>query len=107
MGAVRRLTGVTQQAEATQNQANAQVAATEQASQAAATSLRQSAKAAADQQRMLAARSAAEAKASEAVSRPLETAEVQVDEVSTESSASGARRKRARFGTGYTSGVSV
>lgn len=65
----------------------------------------QSAKATADQQALLAARSAAEAKASDAVSQPLQSADVQLDDSGDSNSARN--RRKASFGRNYSSGVSI
>lgn len=81
-----------------------QVAATEQAAKDQANALQASAKAAADQQAMLANRNAAEQKASDAASVPLQTADVQLDENSPDSVTATRSKRRAAFGRNYTGG---
>jgi hypothetical protein len=107
MGAVRKLTGVDKQVEATNNQADAQTRATAEAAKNQQQALMASAKAAADQQAQLAARSAAEAQAATAASAPLQTADVQLDPDASESASGGRARRRAAFGKNYSTGVSV
>lgn len=107
MGYVRKLTGAQGQIDAARQNAAATEAATMQAAKAQQQQLIQSAKAAADAQAQASARAAAEAKASAAVSAPLETVDVSLDAPVAESAAVVKRRKRASFGTGYSTGVSV
>lgn len=105
MGFLRKLTGAQGQIDAAKKNALAQEEATRQSAAAAERAAMQSARAAADQQAQLAARSAAEQKASDAVSKPLAQVDVSVD--TDASSTSDVKRRRARFGKDYTSGVKI
>ena len=105
MGFIRKITGVQGQIDEARRNAAAQEAAVKQSAQQAEQAAMQSAKAAADQQAQFAARSAAEQKAAEAVAIPLATAEVEIatDVTSTQD----VKRKRAKFGKDYSSGVNI
>lgn len=105
MGFLRKITGVQGQIDAARENAAAQETETKRAAQQAETNMMQSAKAAADSQAQLAARSAAEQKASDAINVPLGTVDVSVDTGS--SSTSDVRRRRAKFGRDYNSGVNI
>ena len=105
MGYVRKIMGVQSQIDEARRKALAQEEATKQAAQAAERASMVSAKAMADQQAQLAARSAAEQKASDAVSVPLAQVDVSVDTES--ASTSDVRRRRAKFGRDYSSGVNI
>lgn len=104
---MRKVTGVQKQTDATNRNAAAMEADTKQASMANQAALSASAKASADQQSMLSARSAAEAKATAAVSAPLGSADVQLDEDSADSVSATRNKRKASFGRSYTSGVSI
>jgi hypothetical protein len=104
MGFVRKVTGVQAQIDATNANADAQTKATAQAAAADQQQLMQSAKATADQQAQIAARSAAESKASSAVSAPLEQADVQL---AGDGADAQRRSRKASFGRNYSSGVSI
>lgn len=104
MGYVRKKTGIQAQIDAGQANAAAQEASIQQAAKAQQQAMMDTAVAAARQQSAIAARSAAEAKAADAAAAPIETADVVLDEpVPTVAR----KAKRARFGTGYNSGISV
>jgi hypothetical protein len=105
MGFLRKITGAQGQIDAAKKNAAAQEDATKQSAAAAERASMQSAKAAADQQAQLAARSAAEQKANDAVSKPLGQVDVSVDTDAT--STADVRKRRARFGKDYTSGVKI
>lgn len=107
MGFVRKLTGVQAQIDATNKNADAQMAATVQASRDQQAALSATAKAAADQQSQIAARSAVEAKASEAASQPLDSADVQLADTPTESVAATRAKRKASYGRNYAGGVSI
>jgi hypothetical protein len=104
---VQKLTGVDDQVAAMEANAAAQEAATKAAASRQTQELQQTAQAAADQQAMLAARDAAETKAKDVASAPLEQAEVQLDPNPAESASQARRSKRAAFGKNYGSGVSL
>lgn len=104
MGFVRKVTGVQGQIDAANKNASAQEAATKAAAAAAQQQLMQSAKSAAEQQAQMAARSAAEDKASDAVAKPLDNADVQLDENSPDSVTATRNKRRASFGRNYSSG---
>lgn len=104
---VRKLTGVSDQAEAIEANTAAQERATREASSRQTAQLQAAAKAAADQQSMLAARETATQAAADLASTPLGEAEVQLDANPTESAAGQRRTKRAAFGRGYTSSAGV
>jgi hypothetical protein len=103
MGFVRKITGVRDQIRAAQQNAKAQEDAVKQSAQQAEANAISSAKTAADQQAMLAERSVAEDKAAAAVAVPLEQADVSL---STETTGD-TRRRRARFGRSYDTGVNI
>ena len=107
MGFVRKITGVQSQIDATEQNAAAQENATKQAAAAQTQTLMQNAPATAAQQGQLAARSAAEAKASAAVSQPLDSADVQLQADSPDSAAASRNKRRAAFGRNYSTGVSI
>jgi hypothetical protein len=108
MGFVRKITGVQGQIDATNKNTQAQVDAAKQASQAQEAALQASAQAAADSQAQAAARSAAEQKASDAVSAPLDQADVQLQTNNTDQTSTEQRRTRqASFGRNYSGGVSI
>ena len=108
MGFLRKVTGVQQQINATNRNADAQVAATKQAASSQAAALQASAQAAANSQAQASARSAAEQKASDAVSTPLQTADVQLSADNTGQSAEQQRRTtQASYGRNYSGGVSI
>ena len=105
MGFLRKITGVQGQIDAAKRNAAAQEMETKRAAQQAEANMMQAARAAADSQAQLAARSAAEQKANDAVSLPLASVEVNVDTEPT--STSDVRRRRAKFGRDYSSGVNI
>lgn len=105
MGFVRKITGVQKQIDVAKQNAKVQEDAVKQSAQLAERASMQSAKAAAEQQAMLAQRAVAEQKATDAVSAPLAQAEVSVDTDS--ASTSDVRRRRAKFGRDYSSGVNI
>lgn len=105
MGFLRKITGVQGQIDASKRNAAAQEDETKRSAREAETQMMQAAKAAADSQVMLAARSAAEQKASDLVSVPLANVDVSVDTDST--ATSDVRRRRAKFGRDYNTGVNI
>lgn len=105
--AVAKLTGADDAAKATREAAEKQAEATRKASETAAASARESAAQMSRQQELQAGRNAAEGAAADALSKPMEVADVQLDEPTGSSSAGTARKKRATFGTGYSSGVNI
>jgi hypothetical protein len=105
MGFLRKITGVQGQIDAAKQNAAAQETETKRAAQQAEANMMQSAKAAADSQAQLAARSAAEQKASDAINVPLATVDVSVDTES--STTSSVRNRRAKFGRNYNTGVNI
>jgi hypothetical protein len=108
MGFVRKITGVQGQIDATNRNTDAQNNATKQAAQAQAAALQASAQAAADGQAQAAARSAAEQKAADAVSAPLDQADVQLQSNNTDQTTTEQRRTRqASYGRNYSGGVSI
>lgn len=107
MGVVRKWTGVDSQIKASNANAAVQIEATKKTAADQQAALMQTAKQAAQQQVQLAARSAAEEAAAAAVSQPLGTVDVQIDENLTESVAALRRKKLASFGKNYQGGVSI
>ena len=107
MGFIRKITGVQAQIDAANQNADAQENATRQAAQAQTQALMDNARAAAEQQAQVAARSAAESKAQVAVSAPLQTADVQLQQDPTMSSAQVRNKRLASFGRNYSTGVSI
>jgi hypothetical protein len=107
MGFLRKITGVQGQIDATNRNAQAQADATVQASRDQQAALSASAKAAADAQGQIAARAAVEAKASEAASQPLDSADVQLDASPTESVAATRAKRKVSYGRNYAGGVSI
>lgn len=107
MGFVRKATGVQAQIDATNQNADAQVAATKQAADSQQQALMQSAQASATQQAQLAARDIAATKASDAVSKPLVNADVQLEANPTDSVAGSRAKRKASFGQNYSGGVSI
>lgn len=107
MGYVRKITGVDAQAKATMANAEAQAQATQQASRDQQAQLAATARAAADQQSQIAARSAVEDQAAMAASKPLGTADVQLDADAAESVSASRSRRKASFGRNYSGGVSI
>lgn len=97
---IGKITGATAQAKAVERAAAQQAEATRKSSEAAAAATRESAAQAARQQEAAVARNAATAAAAEQLSKPLETAEVQLDEAPTESASGAARKRRQQFGIG-------
>lgn len=108
---ISKLTGADKQAKAVTAAANAQAEATRQAAEASSKAAREAAAQAARQQEAGAARSAAEGAAADALSKPLENADVELDGVGVGdnvSAAGYARRKRQTFGLGVGgSGVNI
>jgi hypothetical protein len=104
---ISKTMGVDGQIDAANRNAAAQEEAVRSSAAAQQQALAATAQAAADQQSQQTARMAAEEAASEAQSKPLGTAEVQLDAPSTESASSSRRQRRAQFGRGYSSGVSI
>ena len=93
-------------ANADRQNAEMQAKATRDASERAAAAARESAVQAGQQQTANAARDAAQGAAQDILSKPMENVDVQLA-TSTDSAAGAARKKRASFGTGYSSGVNI
>lgn len=97
-----------QQIDATNANADAQIAATKQSASDQQQALMQSAQAAADQQSQMAARQAVEQKAADVASQPLESADVQLDQNSPDSVTATRNKRKASFGRNYTgTGVQI
>lgn len=107
MGFIRKITGVQAQIDSANRNADIQEQGIRESAAAQQRELQQSAKAAADQQSMLAARNAAEAKAADAAALPLGVAEVQLAKDTGQSATAARRTRRAKYGTGYSTGVSI
>lgn len=105
--AIMKFTGVQDQIDATNRNADAQYAATEAATRNQQQALMQQAQDAADAQANLIARQDAERKAADAVSTPLETAEVAIDAPTAESSTTTRAKRRRQFGQSYSGGVQL
>ena len=95
-----KLTGADVAADATERSAQEQADATRQAASAAARSAQEAAAQSARQQENNAARAAAEGAASDALSKPLENADVQLTQVGTESASAQSKKRRQTFGIG-------
>lgn len=109
MGFIRKLTGADQakkQAEALNKQAEIQSQALKEEGQRATMAAMTAAKATADSQSLAASRLQAEQRASEAVSGPLGSAEVSLDDAN-DGSTQDVKKRRAKFGRNYSSGVGV
>lgn len=104
---VKKVTGVQDQINATNANANAQISATKQATEASQASLAAAAQSAAQQTAATAARTAAEQQASDIASTAVQTSDVQLDPNNASSSASEADVKRAKFGRNYSGGASI
>ena len=107
MGFVRKITGVQDQTDATNRNADAQAAATAEAAKSQQAALAASAKASADSQAQIAARSAVEQKAKDAASAPLAAADVQLDANAPDSVTATRAKRKASFGRNYSGGVSI
>lgn len=107
MGKLRKLTGAQGQIDAVNQQANAQVEAAKQAADSQVQALNSSASATAQAMATAAARDNAENTAIDAVSKPLEVADVALDEAATDSLSAVKRKQRAKFGVGVGTGVSI
>lgn len=107
MGFVRKVTGVQDQIDATNANADAQKQATLQAAKDQQAALAASATASAQQQSQLAARSAAADKASQIASQPLADADVSLDQNSPDSVTATRAKRKASFGQNYSGGVSI
>lgn len=101
------LFGAKTQARAAKAAAAETAEATRVSSEAASKATRESAAQATRQQEANAARNAAVSAASDALSVPLESPDVLLDESSSASSAGTARKRRSSFGVGYNSGVNI
>lgn len=100
-------TGVNDQIDATNRNADAQYAATATATRNQQDALFAQAEEAANQQVNLQARQDAERKAKDSASVPLETAEVSLDAPTTESASGSRAKRRAQFGQAYQGGVQL
>lgn len=109
MGFVRKLTGADAQVKAMNKQADNQIKAAKDAANAQVAALNASAQAAAEAQRTAADRANVERVAAESASQPMAVADVVLDIAQPGSAATGRRKTRAQFGTGYSSdsGVSI
>lgn len=106
MGWLRKTFGIQQQIDATNRNADAQVAATETAARDQAAAAQAAARAAADQQKQAVERANAERAATDALGGPLEQAEVRIGQMEGTLS-QRTRSRRARFGQGSSTGVSI
>lgn len=106
-GILRKITGVTDQANATRANAQAQLDATAQAAKDQQAALQANAKAAADSQAQIAARSKVEDKVSQAAATPLGTADVQLDADQADSVTATAQKRKVAFGRNYSGGVQI
>ena len=100
---VGSITGANKQAKAIQAGAEEQAAATRQAASSAADAARQSAQQTATMQASSAARNAAVSESAELLSKPVESADVQIDVAP---SSGEAKKRREKFGIG-SAGVGV
>ena len=100
-------TGVNDQIDATNRNADAQFAATAAATKSQQDALLQQAQEAADAQTNLVARQDAERKAKDAASTPLETAEVSLDAPTTESASTSRAKRRQKWGQSSQGGVQL
>jgi hypothetical protein len=107
MGFLKKVTGVQGQIDAMNRNADSQIAAAKSAAQAQTKALNDAAQATAEAQAQAAARSQVEAAAREAVSKPLDVADVALDVPTQGSSIAAARRRRNQFGQNYDSGTGV
>jgi len=108
VGKLRKITGAQGQIDAMNESASQQIAAAKSAAAAQVQALNASAKAAADAQAAAQARDRVEQAAADAVSKPLEVADVALDPQVAGSIAGVRRKRRAQFGTGTAAtGVSI
>jgi hypothetical protein len=101
MGFLRKLTGAQGQIDAAKKNANATMAAAKLSADSQIAALNATTQAAAAAQAQAAERSRVEREAADAVSKPLEVADVSLAPAATGSAVGDARRKRAQFGRGY------
>ena len=90
-----------------QQNAEAQIKATKDAAAAQSRAAIDAARAAADQQSLAISRVKAEEAVQDVLSKPLESAQVTVDAPATDTAAAVQRKRRASFGQGGTTGVSI
>lgn len=108
MNFIRKITGVQGQIDATNANADAQVAATKQSAQDAQNQMQAAAQAAAAQAAQVSARDAAEQKAADAASAPLGNADVELQATDpTQTVTQRSRARQASFGRNYGGGVSI
>jgi hypothetical protein len=101
-GFIRKITGVDQQIEAANRNADAQISATRQTAMSQQSALMSQAKATADQQKALSERAKAEATASSVATQSNENVDVLVGGKA-DNSLDATKKRRATFGTGYNS----
>lgn len=106
---VGSITGANKAAKAQEEAARVQAEAIRASAATAASSAREAAAQSARQQEAIASRNAAEGAANDALSQPLEVADVQLEAVGgiSSSAAANAKKRRQSFGIGSSSGVNI
>jgi hypothetical protein len=106
---VGKLTGADVAADATERAADQQASAIRDSAAKAASQAQEAAAQSARQQESAAARNAAEGAAADAMNKPIQNADIQLDGINTEQSASAtSRKRRQQFGVGSAgSGVNI
>lgn len=107
MGFLRKITGQQAQIDQRARNADAQIAATQQAATASANAAIQQAKQVADNTKLVAERDAANTAAQDALSTPLDTADVQLQADTGLGVAASSRKRKAKFGQNYSTGVTI
>lgn len=107
MGFLRKITGQQAQIDQQARNADAQIAATQQAAADSANAAIQQARQVAENTALVAQRDAANQQAQDALSTPLDTADVQLQADTGLGVAAGTRKRKAKFGQNYTSGVTI
>lgn len=107
MGWLRGITGVQAQIDATRKQAELDAANIDKTSKLQAEATNQATQAAADSLQQRAARDAAEAQVTDALSKSPQVADVRLSTPQEETVTASSRRRRASFGRNYSSGVNI
>lgn len=107
MGFVRKLTGADGQIKAMKKNTQVQIKAAKEAADAQVRSLNDAANQAAAQQAMLAERQKVESLAADAVSAPMDVADVALAAPAEGASIAATRKRRQQFGQNFGTGVNI